>query len=103
MIDALTKHFSDISPDERFVLQQSSLSCSGLTHPYRGNIHVLVPGAGLGRLAYDIAKLGTLNPANVIPLAPSLIPAQPGFACQGNEFSLFMLLVSSFILNRLPL
>lgn len=62
MIDALTKHFSNVLPDER------------------GNIRVLVPGAGLGRLAYDIAKLG--------------------FTCQGNEFSLFMLLTSSFILNR---
>lgn len=62
MIDALIKHFSNVSPDER---------C---------NVRVLVPGAGLGRLAYDIAKLG--------------------FTCQGNEFSLFMLLTSSFILNR---
>lgn len=26
--------------------------------------------------------------------------SRPGFACQGNEFSLFMLLTSSFILNR---
>ncbi|RUS32778.1 hypothetical protein BC938DRAFT_474346, partial [Jimgerdemannia flammicorona] len=31
---------------------------------------VLVPGAGLGRLAFDIAK--------------------EGFSCQGNEFSFYM-------------
>jgi len=41
---------------------------------------VLVPGAGLGRLAFDIARLG--------------------FECQGNEFSLFMLFTSNFVLNK---
>lgn len=46
----------------------------------RGEIKVLVPGAGLGRLAFDIARLG--------------------FTCQGNEFSFYMLLMSNFILNR---
>jgi len=43
-------------------------------------IHVLVPGAGLGRLAYEIAKRG--------------------YNCQGNEFSLFMLFASNFVLNK---
>jgi carnosine N-methyltransferase len=43
-------------------------------------ISVLVPGAGLGRLAFEIANLG--------------------FISQGNEFSLEMLLVSNFILNK---
>ncbi|XP_037279774.2 carnosine N-methyltransferase [Rhipicephalus microplus] len=42
-------------------------------------IHILVPGAGLGRLAYEIAR--------------------QGYCCQGNEFSLFMLFASNFILN----
>ncbi|KAF8263276.1 N2227-like protein-domain-containing protein [Lactarius quietus] len=60
--DALLAHFSDIPMEERH------------------NFRVLVPGAGLGRLAYDIAKLG--------------------FSCQGNEFSHYMLLTSFFILNR---
>lgn len=46
----------------------------------RHNIKVLVPGAGLGRLAYEIAKRG--------------------FMCQGNEFSLFMLFVSNHVLNK---
>lgn len=41
---------------------------------------VLVPGAGLGRLAFEIAK--------------------QGFSCQGSEFSLFMLIASHFILNK---
>ncbi|KAH9045932.1 N2227-domain-containing protein [Lactarius hengduanensis] len=60
--DALLAHFSDIPTEERH------------------NFHVLVPGAGLGRLAYDVANLG--------------------FSCQGNEFSHYMLLASFFILNR---
>ncbi|THH28862.1 hypothetical protein EUX98_g5320 [Antrodiella citrinella] len=46
----------------------------------RHNLRVLVPGAGLGRLAWDVASLG--------------------FSCQGNEFSHYMLLASFFILNR---
>ncbi|XP_068711651.1 carnosine N-methyltransferase-like isoform X2 [Montipora capricornis] len=48
----------------------------------RTDISVLVPGAGLGRLMFDIAKLG--------------------FTCQGNEWSLYMLFASHFILNRAP-
>ncbi|XP_072019814.1 carnosine N-methyltransferase-like [Amphiura filiformis] len=46
------------------------------------NISVLVPGAGLGRLAYEIANLG--------------------YTCQGNEFSLYMLFASHFVLNKTP-
>ncbi|XP_052826104.1 carnosine N-methyltransferase-like isoform X1 [Octopus bimaculoides] len=43
-------------------------------------VFVLVPGAGLGRLAYELAKLG--------------------YSCQGNEWSLFMLFASNFVLNK---
>jgi carnosine N-methyltransferase len=46
----------------------------------RSNVRVLVPGAGLGRLAFEVARLG--------------------FECQGNEFSLFMLIAANYILNR---
>lgn len=46
----------------------------------RSQIKVLVPGAGLGRLSFEIASRG--------------------FTCQGNEFNLFMLIVSYFVLNR---
>lgn len=41
---------------------------------------MLVPGAGLGRLVFEIAR--------------------QGYSCQGNEFSLFMLIASHFVLNR---
>ncbi|XP_029019889.1 carnosine N-methyltransferase [Betta splendens] len=43
-------------------------------------VSVLIPGAGLGRLAWEIACLG--------------------YTCQGNEWSLFMLFSSNFVLNR---
>lgn len=43
-------------------------------------VSVLVPGAGLGRLAWEIASLG--------------------YICQGNEWSFFMLFSSNFVLNR---
>ncbi|TFK92537.1 N2227-domain-containing protein [Polyporus arcularius HHB13444] len=62
MKEALLQHFSDIPAEER------------------RNFRVLVPGAGLGRLAWDVANLG--------------------FACQGNEFSHYMLLASFYMLNR---
>jgi len=45
----------------------------------RSSKSVLVPGCGLGRLPFEIAKLG--------------------FRTQGNEFSLFMLFTASYILN----
>ncbi|KAJ3324573.1 hypothetical protein HDV06_006477 [Boothiomyces sp. JEL0866] len=45
----------------------------------RGEIKVLCPGAGLGRLVFEIVR--------------------KGYSCQGNEFSFFMLLTSNFILN----
>ncbi|KAL8595539.1 hypothetical protein ACOMHN_000747 [Nucella lapillus] len=43
-------------------------------------VNILVPGAGLGRLAHEFA--------------------QRGYNCQGNEWSLFMLLASNFVLNK---
>lgn len=43
-------------------------------------IQILVPGAGLGRLTWEFARLG--------------------YACQGNEVSLYMLLASHFVLNK---
>ena len=46
----------------------------------RSNIKVLFPGAGLGRLAYEATQLG--------------------FQVQGNEFSLYMLFTSQFLLNH---
>ncbi len=39
-----------------------------------------MPGAGLGRLTYELARRG--------------------YYCEGNEFSLFMLIASNFVLNK---
>lgn len=44
------------------------------------DITILVPGCGLGRLAWELARLG--------------------YCCQGNEFSFYMLFTSNFIINR---
>lgn len=43
---------------------------------------VLVPGCGLGRLAFEVI--------------------QQGYSCQGNEFSYHMLLAANYILNEVP-
>jgi carnosine N-methyltransferase len=45
-----------------------------------GKVKVLVPGSGLGRLPYELAKRG--------------------FQAEGNEFTYFMLLMSNYILNQ---
>jgi hypothetical protein len=49
-------------------------------YPQRESIHILAPGSGLSRLAFEITRLG--------------------FSCEGNEVTYFMLLGSEFILNR---
>jgi carnosine N-methyltransferase len=60
--DALQSYYSHYPEDQRYQLR------------------VLLPGAGLGRLTYEIAKLG--------------------FSAQGCEFSYQMLIASNFILNH---
>jgi carnosine N-methyltransferase len=57
--EALLEHFSDIPMHERYVRPgPSSYQLVPLSIKSRNNFRVLVPGAGLGRLAYDVAKLG---------------------------------------------
>ncbi|KAL9936253.1 hypothetical protein V8E36_005095 [Tilletia maclaganii] len=48
--------------------------------PNRAALNILVPGAGLGRLAWEFARRG--------------------YSCQGNEFSFYMLIASHFVLNE---
>lgn len=57
-----------------------SISSFGLLNRDISKIRILVPGAGLGRLTYELAYRG--------------------FYCEGNEFSLFMLVASNFVLNK---
>lgn len=54
---------------------------AGSRHEQARPPRVLVPGAGLGRLMVDVAALG--------------------MEAQGNEFSYFMLLAGSYILNHI--
>ncbi|KAL3901633.1 MAG: hypothetical protein SGCHY_000456 [Lobulomycetales sp.] len=61
ILEALLSEFSEVDFDNR------------------SSLKVLVPGAGLGRLAFEIASLN--------------------FSCEGNEFSYHMLLASNFIFN----
>ncbi|TNY18323.1 N2227-domain-containing protein [Rhodotorula diobovata] len=62
ILDALEAAYADLSTSER------------------AQTRVLVPGAGLGRLAWEVVRAG--------------------FTCQANEFSLHMLIASHFILNH---
>jgi carnosine N-methyltransferase len=62
IIDAIEEIYGNVSLDDK------------------GKIKVLVPGAGLGRLVYEIVR--------------------KGYSCQGNEFSFHMLIGSNFVLNR---
>ncbi|GAA5850583.1 hypothetical protein JCM8547_001920 [Rhodosporidiobolus lusitaniae] len=62
ILAALEKAFPNLSPTER------------------AQTKVLVPGAGLGRLAWEVVRAG--------------------FSCQANEFSLHMLITSSYLLNH---
>jgi carnosine N-methyltransferase len=99
MKDALLAHFSDIPPQERSVPCTINLPALNFDSR-RGIFRVLVPGAGLGRLAFDIASLGTPSLSSIPRISRSLVSMIIGFACQGNEFSHYMLLSSYFILNR---
>jgi len=86
----------------------------------------LVPGAGLGRLACEISRLGMYFLAALHCFFRFKLPAEShvkhhmfryffisckmflymcgfndaGFIAQGNEFSYYMLMCSSFILNQ---
>lgn len=62
ILEAMDRHFGSLDATEKSETQ------------------VLVPGAGLGRLACDLAKRG--------------------FSTQGNEYSMFMLIASHFIINK---
>ena len=66
---------------------------------------VLVPGAGLGKaLSYTVLCFAHPMPFGALFSSGRLCLdlAAKGFEVQGNEFSYFMLLASSFVLNRSP-
>ena len=63
------------------ILEELKIFFSNKTkNDYEKGINILVPGAGLGRLAYEIAKMG--------------------FKAHGNEYCFFMLLFCSYLFNN---
>mmetsp|Transcript_5721 Transcript_5721/g.8130 ORF Transcript_5721/g.8130 Transcript_5721/m.8130 type:complete len:400 (-) Transcript_5721:1132-2331(-) len=79
-LHSLVRDWSAEGATERQQCYEPLLIELGRRFPKAGSqVRVLVPGAGLGRLALEIAARG--------------------YSAQGNEFSYHMLLVSNFILN----
>lgn len=72
---------------------QAELPVSASEKPPR----VLVPGAGAGRLALEVALRGM---PHMHKYGISLHLCAVGYECQGNEFSYYMLLASNYILNQ---
>lgn len=64
----------------------------------RARARVLLPGSGMGRLAWEISQLGTLRPALQAYLAHAL--AISGFDVTANEFSNFMTLPLRYLLSE---
>jgi hypothetical protein len=62
MKDALEQHFANVSSEARSIASCLSTLVLALTPlSSRRKLKVLVPGAGLGRLAYDVAKMGMIQ------------------------------------------
>lgn len=78
------RDWSDEGRDERQMCYQPIIDEIRKLFPVEkynpSNISILVPGAGLARLMVDLAKFG--------------------FTVQGNDWSLFMLIASNYILNK---
>eukprot|EP00124_Ichthyophonus_hoferi_P001112 Ihof_evm13s51 gene=Ihof_evmTU13s51 len=81
-IKQFVRDWSEEGQAERVVCYQPMINELKSRYPIesRSSVRVLVPGCGLGRLAYEFARLG--------------------FTSQGNECSYFMLIASNYILNR---
>lgn len=62
------------------ILEEIERLFGNLNTAQRSYTKILVPGAGLARLAYEIASRG--------------------YECQANEFSLYMLIASNYVLNK---
>lgn len=77
----MVREWSDEGAQERKACFSPILNYLSDSYPaVRNDVRILVPGAGLGRLAWEINRLG--------------------FEVQGNEFSLYMLLTSQLIMNK---
>ena len=81
-IKQIVRDWSSAGAEERAKCYEPLLAALDALHPdnNRHLVKVLVPGSGLGRLAWEIARRG--------------------YECQGSEFSLYMLFASNFLLNK---
>ena len=79
LLRQMVRDWSAEGAAERAACYAPILASLKAAFPCAEGVRVLVPGAGLGRLAYELV--------------------QRGFSTQGNEFSWYMLLPSQFILN----
>jgi len=80
-IKQIVRDWSSAGAEERAKCYDPLLAALDSLHPdNRHLVKVLVPGSGLGRLAWEIASRG--------------------YECQGSEFSLYMLFASNFLLNK---
>jgi carnosine N-methyltransferase len=75
----IVRDWSTIGESERHICYGEILSQIKVLFPLSDGIRVLVPGAGLGRLVFELARIG--------------------FHVEGNEFSLLILFASEVILN----
>ena len=75
----IVRDWSSIGKTERNASYSEIMAQINLLFPFPKDVRILVPGAGLGRLVFELAKVG--------------------FNTQGNEFSLLMLFASEIILN----
>ncbi|CAJ0759840.1 21665_t:CDS:2 [Entrophospora sp. SA101] len=69
IIEALLEFYKDVPIEER------------------KNIQVLVPGAGLGRLAFDIVNQDQLVPVYIPDVMPSSIPPESDFSMVAGDFT----------------
>ncbi|CAG8720414.1 8928_t:CDS:2, partial [Racocetra fulgida] len=68
LLESLMEFFKDVPVEER------------------PSIRVLVPGAGLGRLAFDIVKQDQLRPVYIPDVLPSSIPSGVNFSMVAGDF-----------------
>ena len=85
VLKTLARDWSEDGQKEReqsyqLILNEIERVYSHLNYAQKKETAILVPGAGLGRLAYEIALRGYIS--------------------RGNDFSLYMLIASNFVLNK---
>jgi hypothetical protein len=92
MTEALINHFAHLSPESRFLSPSFYLAQTLIFHPRR-DVKVLVPGSGLGRLMYEVAKLGAHSSSTGPPTQSSIafrfrLPGQRILALHASDIVL---------------